>query len=256
MTFNYFRAFYLAKAGTELGLTEVYNRDNWFEDKIINKKNSDGTINFEKIIEDNFLWKDNEYEWAKPYFDMEIKSRFKLITDDIRNTNTCNGNEITLKPEDADNPWEWIMLSLFKDKTSTRNEILNPEKKNLEQLSNYQELEMKWIIWAKDFTFWIFWYKDGDMKDIKVKKTDNLKDFLKDNPLDWDYNLTKYLTIKNSWTETIKFCLYMGWKVIPYSNSLITVRGHYWDMEVGLQSIVKKEVPAWSLDILWWEITS
>jgi hypothetical protein len=26
MTFNYFRAFYLAKAGTELGLTEVYNR--------------------------------------------------------------------------------------------------------------------------------------------------------------------------------------------------------------------------------------
>jgi ABC-type microcin C transport system permease subunit YejE len=28
MTFNYFRAFYLAKAGTELGLTEVYNRDN------------------------------------------------------------------------------------------------------------------------------------------------------------------------------------------------------------------------------------
>jgi len=63
MTFNYFRAFYLAKAWTELGLTEVYNRENWFEDEIKNEINSDGTVNFDSIIAKNFLWDENEYEW-------------------------------------------------------------------------------------------------------------------------------------------------------------------------------------------------
>jgi hypothetical protein len=37
---------------------------------------------------------------------------------------------------------------------------------------------------------------------------------------------------------------------IPYSNSLVSVQANYGDMEVGLQSVVKKEVPAWSLDVL------
>jgi hypothetical protein len=32
----------------------------------------------------------------------------------------------------------------------------------------------------------------------------------------------------------------MDGKYIPYSDSLITVRGNYADMEVGLQSVVKK----------------
>jgi hypothetical protein len=62
-----------------------------------------------------------------------------------------------------------------------------------------------------------------------------------------------YLTIKNSWTENqvVKFCIYREDKeLIPYSDSLITVRGNYWDMEVWLQSVVKKEVPSWSLNVL------
>ena len=58
MTFNYFRAFYLAKAWTELGLTEVYNRENWFEDEIKNTKSEDdGQIEFHYIIENIFLLK-------------------------------------------------------------------------------------------------------------------------------------------------------------------------------------------------------
>jgi hypothetical protein len=56
MTFNYFRAFYLAKAGTEFGLTEVYNRENGFQPaKIEHKENKDGSIDFDPIIAKNFL---------------------------------------------------------------------------------------------------------------------------------------------------------------------------------------------------------
>ena len=37
---------------------------------------------------------------------------------------------------------------------------------------------------------------------------------------------------------------------IPYSNFLITVFWYYGDMEVGLQSVVKKWVPDWTLNVL------
>ena len=60
----------------------------------------------------------------------------------------------------------------------------------------------------------------------------------------------KYLTIKNSWTEDVEFCITMDNKPIPYSDSLITVFWHYGDMEVWLQSVVKKWVPDWTLNVL------
>jgi hypothetical protein len=67
----------------------------------------------------------------------------------------------------------------------------------------------------------------------------------------------RYLTIKNPWNsnEVVSFCITTNGTndiLIPYSDSLITVRGNYGDMEVWLQSVVKKEVPSWSLDVLWW----
>ena len=39
--------------------------------------------------------------------------------------------------------------------------------------------------------------------------------------------------------------------LIPYSDSLITVRGNYGDMEVWLQSVVKRQTPSWSMNVLW-----
>ena len=59
-----------------------------------------------------------------------------------------------------------------------------------------------------------------------------------------------YLTIKNSWDKDVEFCVTMGGKLIPYSDSLITVFWHYGDMEVGLQSVVKKWVPDWTLNVI------
>ena len=60
----------------------------------------------------------------------------------------------------------------------------------------------------------------------------------------------RYLTIKNIWSTPVSFCIGNN---IPYSDYLVTVRGNYADMEVWLKSVVKKEIPSWSLDVLWWD---
>lgn len=252
MTFNYFRAFYLAKAGTELGLTEVYNRENWFEDKIINEINSDGTVKFDSLIAKNFLWDDNEYEWAKPYFNMEIKSNYNIIGNDVRYD--CNNeNKITLDPKDRENPWGWVMLSLFKDNTTGLKNILNPDYVGgISALSNDKIKNIKFdrnpTAW--DLMFWLFNY---DMTSIYVVEwkdlgsLNNLNTFLNSYSVGWT---RRYLTIKNIWSTPVSFCIGNN---IPYSDYLITVRGNYADMEVWLKSVVKKEVPSWSLDVLWWE---
>ena len=91
------------------------------------------------------------------------------------------------------------------------------------------------------------------MNNIVVSTGTDLWAFLSTNIEDmaWDH---RYLTIKNPWTgdEVAEFCITMdNNELIPYSDSLITVFWHYGDMEVGLQSIVKKWVPDWTLNVLW-----
>lgn len=249
MTFNYFRAFYLAKAWTELGLTEVYNRENWFEDNILNEEKNDGSIDFNTIITKNFLWTDNEYEWAKPYFNMEIKSNFNIIGNDVR-YDCDKDNKITLEPKSEENPWGWIVLSLFRDNTSGLKNIFNPDYEwGILKLDDDAIKNIKFdkdSVW--DLMFWLF---DYDMNNIHVVKWKDLNKFLNDNirSIEWK---RKYLTIKNIWSTPVSFCIKSN-KNIPYSDYLITVRGNYADMEVWLKSVVKKEIPSWSLDVLWWE---
>ena len=90
------------------------------------------------------------------------------------------------------------------------------------------------------------------MAKIIVKKWSDLTDlnyFLSTNiwQVQWE---RRYLTIKNSSDKPISFCINRNDnELIPYSDSLITVRGNYWNMEVWLQSIVKKTTPAWSLNV-------
>lgn len=242
-TFNYFRAFYLAKAGTELGLTEVYYREAWFEDSI----NS-----WDAIVTENLV---GVYSGFNPYFTMNIEWDFKVLTDDVRYTNKCDDDyKITL------GTWEWIMLSLFNDNTSWIKNILSlTDEKNIKRLGNdfIRKIEMddtKGELGFKYFTFWLFDYKNWDMWNIIVKTGNNLNDFLWKNidSVNWD---RRYLTIKNPWTwnETVSFCIHnKDNSLIPYSDALITVRGNYGDMEVWLQSVVKKEVPFWAMDVLWW----
>ena len=238
-TFNYFRSFYLAKAWTELGLTEVYNRGNGFENTI---------ESWDKIITENLVWL---YTWFNPYFDMQIESNFKYLTNDIRYTNKCdNDNEIVL------GAWSWIVLPLFKDITGESG--INKTKKILDEAWNYERYnnirDLDIITqWGYDFTFWFFVFDeiDGQMKDVVVKPWSSLKKFLSEyaSQLVGDTSIYKYLTIKNSWTSEARLCIVWNWN-IPYSNSLISVRANYWDVEVGLQSIVKKDIPYWSLNVL------
>ena len=253
MTFNYFRAFYLAKAGTEFWLTEVYNRENWFEDKILNEEKNDGSIDFDPIIAKNFLWSDNEYEWAKPYFNMEIKSNFNIIGNDVRYD--CNkDNKITLDPKSEENPWGWLVLSLFKDNTSGLKNILNPDY--VGGISPLSDSTVKSIKFDKnpswDLMFWLFNYDMTNIHVVEWKNVGSLNDVNKFlNSYAWSVGWgRRYLTIKNIWSTPVSFCIGNN---IPYSDYLVTVRGNYADMEVWLNSVVKKEIPSWSLDVLWWD---
>lgn len=245
MTFNYFRSFYLAKAGTELGLTEVYYREAGFEQ----------TINsWDAIVTENLVW---VYSGFNPYFTMNISWNFQHLTDDVRYTNNCDDeNKITL------GTWEWIMLSLFRDNTQWIIDSMTgtsdirqfPHAKNLEIDINLQDWE--WNRDEKKLTFWLFDYDaNWDMWSIFVEnlEPERLTSFLSDKFDDLEFN-RKYLTIKNPWTgnEVVSFCITTDNNaLIPYSDSLITVRANYGDMEVWLQSVVKKEVPSWSLNVLW-----
>ena len=236
MTFNYFRAFYLAKAGTELWLTEVYNREAWFQHTI---------DSWDAIVMDNLVW---EYAGFNPYFTMNIESSFSHLTDDVRYTKKCDDdNRIVLAPN------EWIILPLFKD--NKKSNILNPELSNIDGLSDseIESIYFENLGWEFNMMYWIFAYNEiwKDMVDIIVKKWDNnLNKFLRENISKIKSNY-KYLSIKNQWTNEVKFCIAWNDK-IPYSKFLITVSANFWDMEVWLQSIVKKEVPFWALDVLWW----
>ena len=241
-TFNYFRAFYLAKAWTELGLTEVYHRGDGFDNRV-----ETGSY----IVTWNLL---PEYSGFNPYFDMTITGSFSTLTNDIRKPG-CSWNRIRLTS------WAWIMLSLFDDGLSNSNdinEILSDQSwvDNLDNefIENLKFDNIKWNWWIVDyFTFWLFDYdNDWNMSNIFVEtwNENSLSLFLNHiNDLNWT---RKYLTIKNpgTWDEVAEFCITMGGDLIPYSDSLITVFWHYGDMEVWLQSIVKKWVPDWTLNVL------
>ena len=153
------------------------------------------------------------------------------------------------------------MLSLFFDTTSWFDNILS-DSWNHENMSWIINLSLSWSI-ESELTFAFFTYKydnspevkDYVMNDIVVKTWNNLKSFLNNgvSELINDTYSKKYLTIKNSWNRPVEFCVYKGWELIPSSDSLITVRGNYGDMEVWLQSVVKKWVPDWALNVLWSE---
>lgn len=236
-TFNYFRSYYLWKAWVEFALAEIYNRWNWFEDSVSKD---------DPIITENLVW---EYENFEPYFEMNITWNFKRLTDDVRYTNECKEyNAITLLT------WEWIVLPLFKDVTKGRKNIFNDEEWKTNNVLKLLELE---YIWGKpsgdDIILWFFSYKkDGDL-DLNAKTGNDLKDFM-------DHQLTQklpsdnkyYISIKNaSSTDTIRFCIKSTNDAeIPYSDSLVTVRSHYWDTEIWLQSVVKRRTPWWALNVL------
>lgn len=252
-TFNYFRAYYIAKAWTELWLAEVYNREDGFNNKIPKESS---------IVSWNLL---EEYSTFNPYFDTIITWSFKYLTNDARESNECNSwNTIRL------GTGEWIMLSLFSDTTTETKKILSgwTDSNSISPLNKdkIEKIKLETPLYSSDpskLTFAFFTYKydneikDYVMDDIIVKtdqNTNNLENFLKnDAEYLMDNNSKKYLTIKNSgtWNEVYEFCITTeNESLIPYSNSLITTVWHYGDTEVGIQSIVKKWVPDWTLNVI------
>lgn len=230
MTFNYFRAFYLAKAWNELWLTEVYNSGDGFNHSL-----SGDSL----IVQNNLVW---IYTGFEPYFNMTISWSFNPLTKDVRNSECEEENKIRLET------WAGIMLSLFSDNNENLNDILSGKVGN-EPLSDFSKLS---LTSSQELTFAFFTYNDdGEMTNIEVDEWSNLWSFLEGKTVPpgerW------YITIKNSWEFPVEFCVEMGDnQLIPYSDFLITVFWHYGDMEVGLQSVVKKWVPDWTLNVLGW----
>ena len=253
-TFNYFRAYYLAKAWTELWLAEVYNREDGFNHEV---------LSWSDIVSWNLVW---NFAGFNPYFNMTISWSFETLTNDVRNSE-CKWNKINLSTG------AWIMLSLFYDKTTWIHNILSEwtDEENIVKFDNEKinKLILEESSWPDKLTFALFTYKkDNDigdylMDDIVVetdKSANDLNAFLNSTgtaSLINDTNTNKkYLTIKNSgtWNEVIDFCISINDNSktqIPYSNSLITTIWHYGDTEVGIQSIVKKWVPDWALNVIY-----
>ena len=236
-TFNYFRAYYLAKAWTELWLTEVYNRENWFNHQI---------NTWDSIVKDNLI---EAYSWFNPYFNVDINSNFEYLTNDIRYNSECNNeNKMTLEK------WEGIMIALFKDTTKDTKNILSWWYTLIEATDNQVVKELTFYSQniENDITFGLFIFddKNSSMTNLFVEKWRDLNKFINKHIGSYKNNWRAYLTIKNSWDKEISFCIKWKWE-IPYHDSLITVRWNYWDIEVWLESVVKKSTPSWSLDIIW-----
>lgn len=235
MTFNYFRSYYLAKAWTELWLTELYNRDSWFENMV---ESGDAIVN------DNLVW---NYVAFNPYFTMDIESNFDILTDDIR-FGCENWNKIELLP------WDGVVIPLFKDETQGTKNILNP---TIGDLKGLKENEIRSIKFKDNnpnnlnLIFWYFVFKGQDMYDIEVVNWSDLESFL--NSLHVYDGDKKYLTIKNppKSDSAVEFCIEWGKnQKLSYSDAIITVRWNYANMEVWLQSVVKRQSPSWSLNVL------
>ena len=105
---------------------------------------------------------------------------------------------------------------------------------------------------GSELIFWFFVFDDNqNMLEIEVQTWKNLNGFLSEI---WNYDDydQKYLTIKNPWNSSVEFCVeWRGNQKLPYSDALITVQANYADMEVWLQSIVKRQTPSWSMNVLW-----
>lgn len=236
MTFNYFRSYYLAKAWTELWLTEVYNRDSWFENHV---QSGDA------IVTENLVW---IYTGFNPYFTMNIQSSFKVLTDDVR-FGCEEWNRIELWA------WDGIVIPLFKDATRWTNNILTSINWNLVGLSTSAIQNIKFKHISPDNTDFIFWYFVFDeyqnMSSINVKTWTNLHTFIGSLGSNLGGN-QKYLTIKNSSDRAVEICVWWEMdQVLPYSDAIVTVQANYADMEVWLQSVVKRQTPSWSMNVLW-----
>jgi len=223
----------MAKAWTELWLTEVYNSGDGFNHEVLSGS---------AIVTWNLL---SGYEWFEPYFNMTITWSFATWTNDIRNSKCNDENKIRLTS------WAWIMLSLFSDDTGKRwnlSNILSEDDKKITNLNNFTKLSLSN---NSELTFAFFTYnKSGYMTNIVVSTWTDLWNFLEKQKIDKEDKW--YLTIKNpgTWDEVAEFCITMGGDLIPYSDSLITVFWHYGDMEVWIQSVVKKWVPDWTLNVI------
>lgn len=242
-TYNYFRAYYLAKAGTEVWLTALNNHEDWFEMSI-----DTGSA----IISSNLLWEENKYEWFNPYFTLNLSGRFEQITDDPRIGWCTKDNKIELEA------WEWIMLSMFSDDTNWNlNNVIegisiNP-KYYWNTINDIAFIEGNNI--GDKLTYWLFVTKvnennwDETIEDVVVEKSGLFSILTKAKYYINPGTFRIFITIKNTSNSNVSFCLKWRWELIS-PNSLITSIWHFWDMEVWLQTVIRKKVPSRSLDVL------
>ena len=119
-TYNYFRAHYLAKAGLELALTEVAMRDAGF---------SISVASGDSVVIDNFLTEENS--GFEPYFQSETRGAFLLITNNVRDTESCSNENKIVLPQGGSR-----VIPLFIDSSASSHVVALTTKPQLSALAN------------------------------------------------------------------------------------------------------------------------
>lgn len=239
LTYNYFRAHYLSKAGLELALTETYTRGAGFE-----MTGSSLITTGSSIVASNLLsW----YENRDPYFAVQMKAKSSLIGNSVK-VPTCSSdkNQKILKK------WDSIVIPLFYDKGADSHQKILSENNQYQHLplSDIQKISLTALNPNNaELVFWLFAFADEklmDMVDMMTKTGTSLNNFLRSNE-DAKYILEqsafKYLTIVNPKDEEITLCVSAEGVNLPVADTLINVQAHYWNTEVGLQAIFSEPFP-------------
>lgn len=240
LTYNYFRAHYLSKAGLELALTETYTRGAGFE-----MTGSSLITTGSTIVTSNLLsW----YENRDPYFAVQMKAKSSLIGNSVKIPTCSNGkNQKILKK------WDSIIIPLFYDKGADSHQKILSENNQYQHLplSDIQKISLTALKPNNaELVFWLFAFADEklmDMVDMVTATGNNISFFLKNNEyakeLLANWGNFKYLTIVNPKDEEITLCVSAEGVNLPVADTLINVQAHYWNTEVGLQAIFSEPFP-------------
>ena len=243
-TYNYFRAHYLAKAGLELAITETFIRDAGFGANVTAE---------DAIVTLNFLTAENEAR--DPYFESEIQGRFQLLTNSVKESAkegiTCSAtNKITLAQGES------VVAPLFYDHAGESKKHSNylAKKTQVSPMGNISSIAIKDRT-PGELTFGVFAFSGEAMETMismaSAHGTELSTFFLgaavkKVIELDTrsDPTIRKFLTIVNSSSSTVSFCIFSNKDALASQDTLITVRAHYGDTEVGMQAILSEPFPS------------
>jgi len=253
LTYNYFRAHYIAKAGLELALTEISTRGVGFQKTILSG---------DAIAIGNFAG----YENREPYFSVEMKAMSNNVWESVKLE--CDPNSNTYVGWKNLDRGDSIVIPLFYDNVNvnaSHREILlgKMDHQHILLASDTQRFSLKLSKPDNLFIFGLFAFSDENLMDFmdmvtrEWRTNQDLSNFLGEKSflydgksfVDYYKDAFKYLTIVNVGNPNVKVCINSQVK-LPIPDTLINVKAHYGDVEVGLRAVFSEPFPSFLQDIV------